>query len=141
MAAAVAIGPNSRPSVSSSTARCAPRVSTDVVPPRRSVICTASSTAHSSCGLIENPDARVSTSCPSGVTAILPPTVGTRLTQTSISMTRLLATDPLVGRVEQRGGAGPRDRHRVLLAHVLHQQRVALDGLLGGQVGHQQGLE
>ena len=58
------------------------------LPPSRSVICTASSTAHSSCGLIENPDARVSTSCPSGVTAILPPTVGTRLTQTSISMTK-----------------------------------------------------
>ena len=102
MAAAVAIGPNSRPSVSSSTARPAPsaraprscsiaasgpRVSTDTVPPARSVICTASSTAHSSCGLMENPDIRVSTSCPSGVTAILPPTVGTRLTQTSISTT------------------------------------------------------
>ena len=101
MAAAVAIGPNSRPSVSSSTARPAPRaraprscsiaasgprVSTDTEPPARSVICTASSTAHSSCGLMENPDARVSTSCPSGVTAILPPTVGTRLTQTRISM-------------------------------------------------------
>ena len=101
MAAAVAIGPNSRPSVSSSTARCAPsasaprscsiaasgpRVSTETEPPSRSVICTASSTAHSSCGLIENPDARVSTSCPSGVTAILPPTVGTRLMQTRISM-------------------------------------------------------
>ncbi len=42
--------------------------------------------AHSSCGLIENPDIRVSTSCPSGVTVILPPTVGIRLTQTSISM-------------------------------------------------------
>ena len=102
MAAAVAMGPNSRPSVSSSTARPAPsaraprscsiatsgpRVSTDTEPPARSVICTASSTAHSSCGLMENPDIRVSTSCPSGVTAILPPTVGTRLTQTRISMT------------------------------------------------------
>ena len=102
MAAAVAAGPNSRPSVSSSTARLAPRamasrscstaasgprVSTETPPPRRSVICTASSTAHSSCGLIENPDIRVSTSCPSGVTAIVPPTVGTRLTQTRISTT------------------------------------------------------
>ena len=100
MAAAVAIGPHSRPSVSSRTARPAPRasasrswsiaasgprVSTDTEPPARSVIWTASSTAHSSCGLIENPDIRVSTSCPSGVTAILPPTVGTRLTQTRIS--------------------------------------------------------
>src|ERR1700747_1472839 len=101
MAGAVAIGPHS--------------------PAARSGIWTASSTARSSCGLIENPDARVSTSCPSGVTAILPPTVGTRLTQTRISMN--LAPDPLIRRVKQRGGARHRDRDRVPLAHILHQQR------------------
>jgi hypothetical protein len=68
---------------------CAPRVSTDTVPPSRSVSWTASSTAHSSCGLTVNPDIRVSTSCPSSVTVILPPTVGTRLTQTRMSMAPL----------------------------------------------------
>src|SRR5260370_1210979 len=112
MAAAVAIGPNSRPSVSSSTARWAPsasaprscsiaaagpRVSTQTEPPCRSVIRTASSTAHSSCGLIENPDARVAASCPSGVTAILPPTVGTRLMQTRISMASQLRIRSFAG--------------------------------------------
>src|SRR6185437_14238947 len=107
------------------------RVSTETEPPSRSVICTASSTAHSSCGLIENPDARVSTSCRSGVTAIRPPTVGTRLMQTSISM-KPLAPDPRVLRVEQRGRAGPRHRDRVLLAHVLHLQRGAFDGVRSG---------
>ena len=69
-----------------SAASGGPSVSTETVPPSRSVICTASSTAHSSCGLIVNPDIRVSTSCPSAVTTILPPTIGTRLTQTAISI-------------------------------------------------------
>ena len=45
----------------------------------------ASSTAHSSCGLIANPDILVSTSWPSAVTTIVPPTIGTRLTQTRTS--------------------------------------------------------
>ena len=62
-----------------------PRVSTVTEPPSRSVICTASSTAHSSCGLTVKPDIVVSTSSPSGVTMIAPPTIGTRLTQTQIS--------------------------------------------------------
>ena len=81
MARAVAIGPHSRPSVSSSTARDAPsasmsrswsaasagpRVSTVTPPPYRSVSRTASSTAHSSCGLTVNPDMRVSSSWPFG---------------------------------------------------------------------------
>ena len=96
IAAAVAIAPHSRPSVSSSTARDAPSasmsrscsaasagpsVSTVAVPPVRSAICTASSTAHSSCGLTVNPDMRVSTSWPSDVSTTRPPTIGTRLTQ------------------------------------------------------------
>ena len=50
------------------------------------------------------------------------------------------SSDPLVRRVKQRGGAGDRDRDRVLLAHILHQQRAALDREIRGQVGHQQVL-
>ena len=60
-------------------------MSTATLPPCRSTRRTASSTAHSSCGLTVNPDIRVSTSWPSAVTTILPPTIGTRLTQTAIS--------------------------------------------------------
>ncbi len=62
-----------------------PSVRTVTEPPDRSVICTASSTAHSSWGLTVNPDSRVSTSWPSGVTTTLPPTIGTRFTQTRMS--------------------------------------------------------
>src|SRR5262249_585732 len=112
-----------------------PSVRTVTEPPDRSVICTASSTAHSSCGLTANPDIRVSTSWPSAVTTTLPPTIGTRFTQTRTSMR--LAPDPLVGRVEQRRSAGNRDRCRVLLAHVLHRERRPGDGLLRRQIGHQ----
>jgi len=50
------------------------------------MIWTASSTAHSSCGLTVNPDIAVSMSSPSGVSLIVPPTMGTRLTQTQISI-------------------------------------------------------
>jgi hypothetical protein len=69
-----------------SAAAGGPRVSTVTLPPWRSISRTASSTAHSSCGLTVNPDMRVSTSCPSAVTTIFPPTIGTRLTQTRISI-------------------------------------------------------
>ncbi len=67
------------------------------MPPSRSVIWTASSTAHSSCGLIANPDIRVSTSCPSGVTTMRPPTWGTRFTQTAISTAGQLRIRALSG--------------------------------------------
>ena len=70
---------------SCSAASGGPRVSTVALPPCCSTRRTASSTAHSSCGLTVNPDIRVSTSCSSAVTTILPPTIGTRLTQTRIS--------------------------------------------------------
>src|SRR5487761_1399308 len=83
-----------------------------------------------------NPDIRVSTCCPSGVTTILPPTWGTRFTHTQISMWS--PPDPLARRVEQRGGAGPRHRDRVLLAEVLHGQLGARGGVRRWQVGHQQ---
>ena len=96
-------GPASAPgSVSSSTAADAPRarqerncscaaagpsVTTVTDPPNRSTSRTASSTAHSSCGLIVKPDALVSIARRSAVSVIAPPTVGTRLTQTKISIT------------------------------------------------------
>ena len=69
-----------------SAASGGPSVSTVTVPPSRSASWTPSSTAHSSCGLTVNPDIRVSTSCPSELTMTLPPTIGTRLTQTRISI-------------------------------------------------------
>src|SRR5262249_41413478 len=145
IAPAVAIGPHSEPSVCSNTPLCAPSasmsrtwsaasggpsVSTVTVPPIRSVIWTASSTAHSSCGLTVKPDMVTSTSSPSGVTAIAPPTIGTRFTQTQISTPS--APDPVVGRVEQRCRPGHGDRDRVLLAEVLDRELGALDRLLGG---------
>ncbi len=102
-AAAVAIGPTSTPgSVSISTAPDAPSarqarncssatagpsVATVTDPPNRSTSRTASSTAHSSCGLIVKPDVFVSIARRSAVSVIAPPTVGTRLTQTRISIT------------------------------------------------------
>ena len=104
MASAVATGPHSAPSVCSKIARFAPsasmsrnwsaacggpRVSTVTEPPSRSTICTASSTPHSSCGLTVKPVIAVSTSCSSGVTTIVPPTIGTRFTQTQISTAHL----------------------------------------------------
>ena len=55
-------------------------------PPNRSTSRTASSTAHSSCGLIVNPDVLVSMARLSAVSVSTPPTVGTRLTQTRISI-------------------------------------------------------
>ncbi len=72
-------------------------MSTVAAPPWRSTSRTASSTAHSSCGLTVNPDIRVSTSWPSAVTTILPPTIGTRLTHTRISTCRQLLTRSFSG--------------------------------------------
>src|SRR5690242_15015322 len=114
-----------------------PSVSTVTEPPSRSVICTASSTAHSSCGLTVKPDIDTSMSMPSGSTMIAPPTIGTRLTQTQISTS---APDPVVGRVEQRRRAGHGDGDRVPLAEVLDRERPALDGLGLRQVREQQVL-
>ena len=107
-AAAVAIGPASTPgAVSTSTAADAPSArharscssastgpsdTTVTEPPNRSTSRTASSTAHSSCGLMVNPDALVSMARESAVSVIAPPTVGTRLTQTRISMAAFTAS-------------------------------------------------
>jgi hypothetical protein len=44
-----------------------------------------------------NPDIRVSTSCPSGVTTMRPPTWGTRFTQTAISTAGQLRIRALSG--------------------------------------------
>ena len=74
-----------------------PSVSTVTRPANRSASRTASSTAHSSCGLTVKPDIRVSTSWPSAVTTILPPTIGTRLTQARISIRRQLLTREFSG--------------------------------------------
>ncbi len=137
IAAAVATGPHSRPSVSSSTPRCAPSASMSrscvggLGRPERQHRDRAASPLGDLHGLLDRallvradrePDIRVSTSWPSAVTTTLPPTIGTRLTQTRMSTARL-APDPLVRRVEQRRRAGHRDRDRILLAEVLDRQR------------------
>src|SRR6185437_979760 len=124
-----------------SSAAAGPRDTTVTAPPNRSTSRTASSTAHSSCGLIVNPDVFVSTARWSAVSVITPPTVGTRLTQTRISISlnsflfdvsgltecaargkrKEFSPHPRAGGIEH--GAVRGDRDRVLLAHVLHEQR------------------
>ena len=76
--------PSDIASRSCSTASGGPRVSTTDSPPPASMIRTASSTPHSSCGLIVKPRCRVSSAVPSALSTILPPVNGTRLTQTRI---------------------------------------------------------
>jgi hypothetical protein len=56
-------------------------VSTVDEPPFASIRRTASSTPHSSCGLIVKPRWRVSMACSSAVRTIRPPVIGTRFTQ------------------------------------------------------------
>ena len=124
--------PGARPSASASrscsAASAGPRVSTETVPPSRSVIWTASSTAHSSCGLIGEPGHP-------GV-HVLPvrgdhdPAADLRHpldADADLHPGQLLTPDPGVVRVEQRRGAGHRDRHRVALAEVLHGEAGARD--------------
>ena len=106
IAAAVAWGSHSLPSVTRCTARsmpiaimsrsCSsasggPSVSTVQEPPCASTIRTASSAAHSSCGLTVKPRWRVEIARSSSVSTILPPVSGTRLTQTS---TFIVLTSP-----------------------------------------------
>ena len=74
--------PSAIASRSCSSASAGPSVSTSTSPPCCSTRRTASSTAHSSCGLIVKPRWRVSIACSSGVRTIRPPVIGTRLTQT-----------------------------------------------------------
>ena len=100
---------------SCSSASGGPSVSTTDSPPCASTSRTASSTPHSSCGLIVKPRWRVSIACSSSVSTIRPPVIGTRLTQTE----DLSRPDPRVLGVEDRRRAGDRDRDRVALAHVL----------------------
>ncbi len=69
-----------------SSASAGPTVSTPALPPVRSAIRTASSTAHSSCGPIVKPRWRVSISVASSVSRISAPTAGTRLTHTRTSI-------------------------------------------------------
>src|SRR5581483_56880 len=65
-----------------SAASAGPSVRTVAAPPCFSTRRTASSTAHSSCGLTVKPSERVSISIASGVKIIFPPVAGTRLMQT-----------------------------------------------------------
>src|SRR3954454_12228549 len=98
------------------------------------MIRTASSTAHSSCGLTTKPRNFVSMSRLSTVSVIRPPVAGTRLTQTSTFTETPLAPDALVGRVEQRRAARDGDRHRVPLPKVLNGERRPDDSVFGRQV-------
>ena len=89
-----------------------------MLPPCASTIRTASSTAHSSCGLTVKPRWRVSIAEPSAVRTIRPPVAGTRLTQTRM----FTSPDAGVLGIEQRRRAGDRDGHRVALAEVLDEE-------------------
>ena len=73
--------PSAMQSRSCSSASAGPSVSTVEEPPLASISRTASSTPHSSCGLIVNPRWRVSMACSSAVRTIRPPVIGTRFTQ------------------------------------------------------------
>src|SRR4051812_12020781 len=150
IAAAVASGSNSPPSVSRwmarempiaiasrscSSASAGPRVSTTDSPPCASTRRIASSTPHSSCGLMVKPRWRVSSACSSAVRTILPPVSGTRFTQTRIFMS---GPDPRVVGIEDGARADDVDRDAVALVHVLDGQLLrALNGVLRRQVREQ----
>src|SRR5689334_630598 len=157
IAAAVAAGLHSPPSVASKIARSIPiaiasrswsaassdpSARTVVVPPPASTIRTASSTAHSSCGLTVKARNFVSIARSSGVSVILPAVAGTRLTQTRMfigvgSPSSGSCAHPDVLRVEQRRRAHDVDRDGVALAEVLDLELVARDRLVGWQVREQ----
>src|SRR2546430_1644717 len=152
MAPAVAPGSHSRPSVSSSTARSTPMamasrscsragsgpsVSTAVDPPCASISRTAASTAHSSCGLTVKPRKRVSISCWSAVSEILPPVTGTRFTQTRMFIRSASALHAGVLRIEQGRAPHYGDRHWIAIPEVLHRQGSPELGLFGRQIGEQ----
>ena len=103
---------------SCSSASVGPRVMTVTSPPWVSVSWTASSTAHSSCGLVVKPRWAASTAWPSTVTLMRAPGAGTRLTQTRILIRAGSGLHPRVVRIED--GTGGRHLHRVQLIHVHH---------------------
>src|SRR5262249_15348692 len=125
-----------------STDASGPSVSTVAEPPFASTSRTASSTAHSSWGLTVKPRYRVSISRSPSTRRMRPAVAGTRLTQTRTFMGCVAASspDPAVLRIEQRPAPGDGDRDGVPIAEVLDQERLALAGQLGGEVGHQQVL-
>src|ERR1700674_6134522 len=127
--------PKAIASRSCSTASAGPSVSTTESPLFASIRRTASSTPHSSCGLMVKPRCWVLIARPSSVSRIRPPVIGTRLTQTA--MRNVLSPDAGVLGVEEWRGPRDRDRHRVALAHVLDKQLVAQHRLLRCEVGHQ----
>src|SRR4051794_4875817 len=154
MTPAVETGSHSAPAVSSriarsipmaiasrscSSAAAGPSVRTAVEPPSFSTMRTASSTPHSSCGLIVWPRNFVSIACPSAVSTMRPPVCGTRLTQTRMFTTRAIScANPRVLRVEEGRRAGDRDRHWILLAQVFDEELVADDRLTGREIRHQE---
>lgn len=131
-----AVTPTDSASRSWSTDSAPPRVSTVADPWVASAIWVASSTAHSSCGLIVDPVIVASMPRPSAVMTGSVVACGTRLTHTSTSAIRQ-APDPQVLRVEQRrrvvGGHGD----RVELLHVRHRELVADDRLVRREEGHE----
>ena len=87
---------------SCSSASAGPSVSTTDSPPCASTSRIASSTPHSSCGLIVNPRCFVSSACSSAVSTILPPVRGTRFTQT-----RIFIQDRILRFSGSKTGRGP----------------------------------
>ena len=85
---------------SCSSASAGPSVSTTTSPPPASTIRTASSTPHSSCGLIVKPRCFVSSACASAVSTMRPPVIGTRLTQHEDPHERILSFSGIEGRLE-----------------------------------------
>ena len=122
---------------SCSAAASGPSVRTVELPPCASTMRTASSTAHSSCGLTVNPRYRVSISCSSAVRVTRPPVAGTRLTQT-----RTFTLSPGSGRCPGRTAACCRRRRRSpgSARRSTRPPAWCRPGLLGRQVGHQQVL-
>src|SRR6267142_4640098 len=129
--------PSAMASRSCSAASGGPRVSTTDSPWFASIKRTASSTPHSSCGLIVNPRCFVSSDISPGARTILPPVNGTLLTQTRTFTTSDSSLDSEVVRIKDRCGAGHRHRDRVALAHVFDGQGCAGNGMLGRQVCHE----
>ncbi len=162
IARAVACGSGSSPpaiaSLVTSTACCAPTeiekrscssasggptVRTVMSPPCASTSRIASSTAHSSCGLVVNARFRASTARWSAVSVIWAPGAGTRFTHASTrspddwSATGSSALHARVVGIEQRSRPGDGDLHGVVLVHVANEQRVPDDRVFRRQVREQ----
>src|SRR3954466_3532652 len=98
-------------------------------PPWVSTSRIASSTAHSSCGLVVNARLRASIARASGVRVICAPGAGTRLTHARMRTPASALHARVVG-IEERPRAGDDHAHRVVLVHVAHAEVGALDRVL-----------